>query len=172
MLSRLGFGMVKRQTGSASGLFVANSRAVRLVSTETPVEAGESVRESEVGELTTQEISDLSQAISEPNFSIFPTVHEVRPEEIVGYTPFGVKSYFVERSATGNLPVYTDFKSGGKVVTEIRKIHGDPVQLRNDLQARLTNVPKSSFKVLMQAKKIVIEGDVVRKVKNVLSTSF
>lgn len=109
---------------------------------------------------------------SHQSFTVFPSIENVKPEELVGGASFGFKTYFVERSSTGNLPVYSEYKRNGKVVTEIRKIQGDPIQLRNDLQERLPHISKKAFKVIMQSKKIVIEGDAVRDVKHVLSTTF
>ncbi|SCU92116.1 LADA_0F14444g1_1 [Lachancea dasiensis] len=136
------------------------------------VSSSEANQDQTIEGITAQEAEDLSKALDDSSYSIFPAIQDIKPSDLVGHQSFGVKSYFVERSATGNLPVYTDFKSGGKVVTEIRRISGDPVQLRNDLQEKLKHIPKSSFRVMMQAKKVVIQGDVVKQVKNVLSTSF
>ncbi|QLQ81301.1 hypothetical protein HG537_0F00620 [Torulaspora globosa] len=110
---------------------------------------------------------------AESTFSVFPRIQEVKPEEILGSESFGKGKYFVSRSATGNLPVYTDYKAGGnKVVTEIRKISGDIIQLRNDLQAELPQIPQEAWKVVMQSKKIVIKGDAACKVKEVLQKKF
>lgn len=107
------------------------------------------------------------------SFSVFPRLQDVKPEDLIGTEVFGKGKYHVARSATGNLPVYTDFKSGGnKVVTEIRKISGDIVQLRNELQAELPQIPKESWKVIMQSKKIIIKGDEALTVKEVLQKKF
>lgn len=106
-------------------------------------------------------------------FSVFPRLQDVKPEELLGSESFGKGKYYVARSATGNLPVYTDYKAGGnKLVTEIRKISGDIIQLRNDLQAELPQFPKDTWKVVMQSKKIVIKGDAASSVKKVLQTKF
>lgn len=110
--------------------------------------------------------------LSEESFSVFPSINDVQIEQLVGASNFGKKTYFVERSTTGNLPVYLDYKNGNQVKTEIRRIHGDPIQLRNDLQERLPHIPKDSWKIIMQSKKIVIKGNVVADVKEVLSTTF
>lgn len=97
----------------------------------------------------------------------------MNPVDIVGHKSFGFGTYFVRRSVTGNLPVYTDFKAGGnKMVTEIRKIDGDIIQLRNDMQLDLPHIPKDSWKVVMQSKKIVVKGDFVRDLKRVLQKKF
>jgi large subunit ribosomal protein L49 len=46
--------------------------------------------------------------------------------------------YFVRRSASNKLPVYTDTKAGGtKKLTKIQKTEGDLDQLRNDLACAL-----------------------------------
>lgn len=122
-------------------------------------------------------ISPVSKAgiktTSEKSFSVFPRIEDVNPVDIVGHKSFGFGTYFVRRSVTGNLPVYTDFKAGGnKMVTEIRKIDGDIIQLRNDMQLDLPHIPKDSWKVVMQSKKIVVKGDFVRDLKRVLQKKF
>lgn len=172
MLSKLGSRTAKCQFGLLQTFACHKKSCTRLASTVSTTAHDEPLEHKKGEDLDLQSLSENSPVLEDEHQSVFPALSDVRPEELVGYVPFGVKSYFVERSATGNLPVYSDFKRGGKVVTEIRKIHGDPVQLRNDLQARLTHIPKDSFRVMMQAKKIVIEGEVVKQVKNILSSTF
>lgn len=114
-----------------------------------------------------------SETPSAAAFSVFPRIQDVRLDDLLGNESFEKGTYFVSRSSTGNLPVYSDFKAGGnKIVTEIRKIHGDIIQLRNDMQKELPSIPKESWKVVMQSKKIVIKGDFVRDVKNLLGQRF
>lgn len=118
-------------------------------------------------------INEKPELPLESSFSVFPRIQDVNSVDILGSGSFGRGTYFVGRSATGNLPVYSDFKAGGnKLVTEIRKIQGDIIQLRNDMQTALPNIPKDSWKVVMQSKKIIIKGDVVQEVKEVLSEKF
>ncbi|CCK72069.1 mitochondrial 54S ribosomal protein mL49 KNAG_0I02850 [Huiozyma naganishii CBS 8797] len=102
---------------------------------------------------------------------LFPALNEVAQEDLITASDrFGKGTYFIERSETGNLPVYSDYKGGGnKVITEIRKIRGDAVQLRNDLQPLLPFIPLENWRVAMQSKKIIIKGDYVKQVKRVLS---
>lgn len=105
---------------------------------------------------------------------LFPSLSSVRPDELLTERRrFDQGTYFVERSSTGNLPVYSDFRAGrNKVVTEIRKIRGNVVQLRNDLQEMLPEIPKKSWRILPQSHKIIIDGNVVKAVKRVLGESF
>lgn len=105
---------------------------------------------------------------------LFPPLSAVSPGELISERQtFGHGTYYVERSATGNLPVYSDTKGGGnKPVTEIRKVQGDVIALRNDLQAALPFIPRDNWKVLLQSRKIIIKGDAVKQVKTVLSRSF
>lgn len=119
-----------------------------------------------------QSTTQLNEELNN-TFSIFPRIQDVNPEDLLGGGNFNSHKYFVERSSTGNLPVYTDYKSGGnKLVTEIRKITGNIVQLRNDLQAQLPNIPKNAWKIRPQSKKIVIEGNVAPELKRVLRNKF
>lgn len=106
--------------------------------------------------------------------TLFPPLSSVSPAQLLGNEntrPTG--TYFVERSATGNLPVYSDTKGGGnKLVTEVRRVQGDVLALRNDLQAALPYIPRDNWKVLLQSRKIIIKGDAVKQVKSVLSRCF
>ncbi|CEP61115.1 mitochondrial 54S ribosomal protein mL49 LALA0_S02e07052g [Lachancea lanzarotensis] len=173
MLSMSHFRAVSYRASLHSAVLARTFGRVRSVSTVVDGSGTQTVEhDSSETPFTQQEMQDLSNVFVQPEISIFPSIHDVKPEELVGHVPFGVKSYFVERSATGNLPVYTDVKRDGKIVTEIRKIRGDPVQLRNDLQNSLKHIPKNDFKVLMESRKVVIQGDVVKRVKQVLSTTF
>lgn len=105
-------------------------------------------------------------------FSVFPRIQEVQASDLVGNNSFGKGKYYVQRSHTGNLPVYLDAKNGTGVVTELRKIEGDVTKLRNDLQNNLPHIPKDNWKCVMQSNKIIIKGDFVRDVKSVLQTTF
>ena len=108
-----------------------------------------------------------------PEAPIFPRLEDVKMDELIGNNNFGKKTYYVERSRTGNLPVYSAYKNGGnKIITEIRKIEGDIIQLRNDLQDQLPFIPKESWSVVMQSKKIIIKGNAVEAVKRVLTKKF
>lgn len=114
--------------------------------------------------------TNAEQAAEAP---IFPRLEDVKMGELIGGGNFGQKTYHVERSSTGNLPVYSAYKNGGnKTITEIRKIQGDIIQLRNDLQEQLPLIPKESWSVVMQSKKIIIKGNAVEAVKRVLTQKF
>ncbi|CDO93107.1 unnamed protein product [Kluyveromyces dobzhanskii CBS 2104] len=157
--------------------------AARLQSTHTH-QPNQSTSESEMleelrlemdkmGPLSDAEGAELDALFdSQSQFSVFPKLEDVSPQEVVGTAAFGKKTYFIQRSTNGNLPVYTDYKNSNKIVTEIRKIQGDPVQLRNDLQERLPFIPKKYWKVVLQSNKIIIEGDATKHVKRVLATTF
>lgn len=154
--------------------------SIRLQSTKESVEHNvepsfedSNLGSSEPNPLTENQIQALGDLFeAQSSFSVFPRIEDVKPEELVGSTTFGKRTYFVERTSKGNLPVYTDMKNSNKIVTEVRRIRGDPVQLRNDLQERLPFIPKKFWKVHMQSKKIVIEGDATKYVKNILSSTF
>ncbi|CAI4037644.1 hypothetical protein SMKI_03G1220 [Saccharomyces mikatae IFO 1815] len=129
------------------------------------------------GSATVSIYQTLRYVSSSPNKAgeapIFPKLKDVKMEELIGNNNFGKKTYFVERSSTGNLPVYSAYKNGGnKVITEIRKIQGDIIQLRNDLQEQLPFIPKGFWSVVMQSKKIIIKGNAVETVKRVLTKKF
>ncbi|GAA6011417.1 hypothetical protein JCM11491_002776 [Sporobolomyces phaffii] len=77
--------------------------------------------------------------------------------------------YFVPRSQFGELPVYSDVRNGGtRVLTVIRKVHGDVSGLHKDLSHFLH--PSTTSYTKPQTQQIVIKGDWVREVKEWLST--
>lgn len=106
---------------------------------------------------------------------LFPKLEDVKQQDM---TPLNNSvttrgKYFVGRSETGNLPVYTEYLGGGsKVVTEIKKIRGDPVQLKLDLQERLPFIDKKNWRVVATSNKIVVKGNYCSEIKKVLSTTF
>lgn len=104
--------------------------------------------------------------------SIFPKLSDVKPEQLLG-KEFGGKAhtYHVSRTSLGHLPVYKDVKSKA-IYTEIRKIQGDIVQLRNDLQNALPHIEKNDFKCVMQSLKIIIKGDHKLRITQLLGKKF
>ncbi|SMN20648.1 similar to Saccharomyces cerevisiae YCR071C IMG2 Mitochondrial ribosomal protein of the large subunit [Maudiozyma saulgeensis] len=108
------------------------------------------------------------------NKGLFPKLEDISVNDLISENILFEKGrYFIARSKTGNLPVYSDTKGGGnKFVTEIRKIQGDVVQLRNDLQEQLPFIPEKNWKVLTQSRKIIIKGDAVKQVKGILTRTF
>lgn len=77
--------------------------------------------------------------------------------------------YFVARTSLGkNLPVYVDYKHGGsKVITIIRRIHGDPEKLAADLKAELP--PKAEFRVRPEMQQVIVKGQHVQKIREFLT---
>ncbi|AGO12600.1 AaceriAER262Cp [[Ashbya] aceris (nom. inval.)] len=151
--------------------------AARLNSTAAQATmADAAVPEMELPETTaptgnTQEAEMGGQLDMSEFFSVFPRAADISLDQLPGASGFGRKTYSVARSSTGNLPVYSEYKSG-KVYTEVRKISGDIIQLRNDLQQRLPKIPRDSWTVIMQSKKLLIKGYYVREIKHVLSSTF
>ncbi|CCF59031.1 hypothetical protein KAFR_0F04360 [Kazachstania africana CBS 2517] len=105
---------------------------------------------------------------------LFPSLETIDIKDLMNENiKFGNRTYFIERSGTGNLPIYTDFKSAGnKQVTEIRRIKGDAVQLKKDLQKNFPTIPSKYWKVMPQSQKIIIQGDLVKPLKKLLSKIF
>lgn len=104
--------------------------------------------------------------------SPFPSLKDISHQDIESVEkPFGHGSYFLPRTSKGNLPVYIDLKQNA-CVTEIRKVQGDIVLLRNDLQELLNDVSKDKFKVVMESKKILIKGDHKNRIVSLLNGVF
>lgn len=107
---------------------------------------------------------------------LFPKLEDITQEEIIPLDNSVTKrsgKYFVNRSETGNLPVFTDYLNGGnKVVTEIKKIRGDPVQLKLDLQERLPYIKAKDWRVVPMSNKIVVRGNYCSQIKRILAANF
>ncbi|CCC70040.1 hypothetical protein NCAS_0D04590 [Naumovozyma castellii] len=128
---------------------------------------------STVIEQSSTVLPEATEASGKNSEIIFPRLTDIKASDLIGGSSFGSGNYFITRSSTGNLPVYSDYKAGGnKHVTEIRRIQGDIIQLRNDLQKKLPKIPLDNWKVLPQSKKIIIKGNVVMEIKQILSSSF
>ncbi|GAA5838647.1 hypothetical protein JCM3766R1_001551 [Sporobolomyces carnicolor] len=78
--------------------------------------------------------------------------------------------YFVPRSQFGELPVYSDVRNGGtRVLTVIRKVHGDVTELHKDLVTTFLGATTTDSFTKPQTQQIVIKGDWVREVKEWLA---
>lgn len=103
----------------------------------------------------------------------FPDIKSVDTKDIFGFSNFNKENYFVERTKSGNLPVYLETKGGGtKLITVILKISGNIINLRNELQECLPNIERDKWSVVMQSKKIILKGNHISEVKKVLSKTF
>ncbi|CDK25762.1 unnamed protein product [Kuraishia capsulata CBS 1993] len=120
-------------------------------------------------------VSSVTKAQAKPFASksyIFPALEEIKAEELVG-KPFGPKShaYFISRTKKGQLPVYRTYRR--KVAyTEIRRVEGDIVQLRNDIQAAFPDIQKKDFNVVMQSLRIMIRGDHLVRITDLFGKKF
>ncbi|VEU21471.1 DEKNAAC102229 [Brettanomyces naardenensis] len=94
-----------------------------------------------------------------------PSLEDVSAKDL--QTGIMKKRYFLERTSKGNLPIYKTYKSQA-VYTEVKRVRGDIVQLRNDLQALLPDLDKKNFTCVMQSKTIRIKGDVSQQLKGLL----
>jgi len=123
-----------------------------------------------------QQIRLHSTIISKATKSKFPALSEVTLEDLgaaPGQTRFGFDgAYYLQRSTYNKLPIYTEYKQGNVPYTEIRRIHGNIVQLRKDLELALPYVPKDNIKVLMESKKILIKGNYRNALKKIFEDIF
>lgn len=106
-----------------------------------------------------------------PASKIFPSLESIDPKKDLQTRDFhntklGV--YYISKTTTGRVPVYSEIRRGLARETIIRRVEGDVVQLKKDLQAALPQIDPDSFKVLQESKKIVIRGDWVGPVRKVL----
>lgn len=109
---------------------------------------------------------------TDPEMSLFPSLNSITAQDLTTAEPVKGK-YFIARSKTGNLPVYSEIKhSGSRIETHIRGVEGDPLQLKLDLQRKLDFIPSKDWRVNMTANKIIIKGNYVTLVKKILSNVF
>jgi large subunit ribosomal protein L49 len=72
--------------------------------------------------------------------------------------PLSPPRYHVSRSASKNLPIYTDYKRGGNLhLTTVRKITGDLSALRDELRVYL-NKKNEDVKINDLTKHVVVKG--------------
>lgn len=78
--------------------------------------------------------------------------------------------YHVSRSATKNLPVYTDYKRGGNLhLTTVRKITGDLSALRDELRVYL-NKKNEDVKINSLTQHVIVKGHHKSEVQKFLET--
>lgn len=82
-----------------------------------------------------------------------------------------LSSYYIPRTHQGNLPVYKTYRSQA-VYTDIKRVHGNIVQLRNDLQALLPEINKSNFNCRTVSGSLRIKGDYTIAIKKILASKF
>ncbi|KAF9082391.1 hypothetical protein BGX29_009510 [Mortierella sp. GBA35] len=82
-------------------------------------------------------------------------------------TPALPRTYFVERTKAGQLPVYSEFKNAGtRPLTIIRKIQGNATALKTDL---LTTYPGAEIRVNERSNQVILKGMVMDDVRQWLT---
>ncbi|KAF9986247.1 hypothetical protein BGZ75_002051 [Mortierella antarctica] len=77
------------------------------------------------------------------------------------------RTYFVERTKAGQLPVYSEFKNAGtRPLTIIRKIQGNATALKTDL---LTTYPGADVRVNDRSNQVILKGLVMDDVRQWLT---
>ncbi|KAF9125703.1 hypothetical protein BGW39_007206 [Mortierella sp. 14UC] len=77
------------------------------------------------------------------------------------------RTYFVERTKAGQLPVYSEFKNAGsRPLTVIRKIQGNATALKTDL---LTTYPGAEIRVNERSNQVILKGLVMDDVRQWLT---
>ncbi|KAF8935224.1 hypothetical protein CPC16_009858 [Podila verticillata] len=77
------------------------------------------------------------------------------------------KAYFVERTKSGQLPVYSEYKNAGtRTLTVIRKIQGNATALKTDI---LTTYPGAEVRVNERSNQVILKGLVMDDVRQWLT---
>ncbi|GMM35422.1 mitochondrial 54S ribosomal protein [Saccharomycopsis crataegensis] len=106
-----------------------------------------------------------------PSASIFPKLENIDPKNDLQSRDFHSAKlgiYSVSKTTTGRLPVYSEIRKNQIRETIVRRVEGDVLQLKKDLQEALPFIDPAKFKVMQESKKVVIKGDYVNEVRNVL----
>ncbi|TID26133.1 hypothetical protein CANINC_002828 [Pichia inconspicua] len=80
-------------------------------------------------------------------------------------------SYYLPRTSNGNLPVYRTIRSQA-MYTDIKRVQGNIVQFRNELQQLLPHIPKQNFICHTVSGTLKIKGDHLLDVKKALNKVF
>ncbi|KAG0339423.1 hypothetical protein BG004_006828 [Podila humilis] len=77
------------------------------------------------------------------------------------------KAYFVERTKSGQLPVYSEYRNAGtRCLTVIRKIQGNATALKTDL---LETYPNAEVRVNDRSNQVILKGLVMDDVRQWLN---
>ncbi|BFZ59119.1 54S ribosomal protein img2, mitochondrial [Saitoella coloradoensis] len=103
----------------------------------------------------------FSTSLVQRNAPVVPTPEPV-PESEVKLVQY---PYYVRRTASNQIPVYSDYKRGGNLLqTLIRKIEGDHQALLAEVQEKF-NIDKKDIKINPVTKHIVIKGHYTGAIK-------
>ncbi|ODV61394.1 mitochondrial 54S ribosomal protein mL49 ASCRUDRAFT_75416 [Ascoidea rubescens DSM 1968] len=80
-------------------------------------------------------------------------------------------AYFIRRTNFGYLPVYKKYKRGA-VMTEIAKISGDSLLLKQDIIHNIPSIKQKDIVIRPDSNKIIIRGFYVDELNELLSKYF
>lgn len=114
-------------------------------------------------------MSALSASSAARLAKVLPSLNEISLSQLT--TKPALPTYNISRTSSGNLPVYKTIRSQCEY-TDIKRVKGNVVQLRNDLQNALPQIEKSKFTCFIKSNSIHIKGNYVDEIKKVLETKF
>lgn len=113
--------------------------------------------------------SPISAAAASRLARALPSLESISASQLT--TKPKLASYHIPRTHQGNLPVYKTYRSQA-VYTDIKRVQGNVVQLRNDLQELLPEINKSNFSCITTSGSLRIKGDHTAVVKDILNKKF
>lgn len=102
---------------------------------------------------------------------LFPSIDSINPKTDLPQLMSNLyhKKYTITRSSKLHKPpVYLEIRRQQIYETVIRRIEGDAVQLKKDLQQALSFINPDAFRVVLESNKVVISGNYVREVSDLL----
>ncbi|KAG0254734.1 hypothetical protein BG011_005544 [Mortierella polycephala] len=116
---------------------------------------------------TTRAFSTSACKLNAPAVTSTSTTAKTTTAAAEALKPSLPRAYFVERTKSGQLPVYSEFKNAGnRPLTVIRKIQGNATALKTDL---LSTYPDADVCINERSNQIVLKGLVMDDVRQWLS---
>lgn len=104
---------------------------------------------------------------------VLPSLASVSAADV--FVKPALNSYSLLRTSQGNLPVYRTFRSQN-VWTDVKRVQGNVVSFRNDLQAALAaegvSVKKEDFICVLGSNTLKIRGDYSKLLHKLLAEKF
>ncbi|KAI8606493.1 mitochondrial large subunit ribosomal protein-domain-containing protein [Dissophora ornata] len=112
---------------------------------------------------TTTTTTSTAAAATSPTEAAAPKA----PKTAKAAKPSLPRTYFVERTNSGQLPVYSEFRNAGtRSLTIIRKIQGNATALKTDL---LITYPGAEVRVNERCNQVILKGMVMDDVRQWLT---
>ncbi|AWU73478.1 uncharacterized protein C5L36_0A00860 [Pichia kudriavzevii] len=119
--------------------------------------------------LTLYRMSTISSSVVARLSKVLPSLDSISVAQLTAKPPLA--SYSLPRTSKGNLPIYRTIRSQA-VYTEIKRVQGNVVSFRNDLQTLLPHIPKEKYSCRTINGCLRIKGDFKDEILELLQKKF